>query len=449
MTTRFDNSLPAFADLVAAEFGESILDKAVFVRDATGYLSVVLDEEIDEIRLAAISEKAVAVLGHYARSEDCIRDRNGPGSQRLLIPSVSSRFRIGQRKLNFVDRRMVGADWLLPPKAASVVPRIAFVSIKGGVGRSTALSVMAAHLSARGQRVLAIDLDLEAPGIGTMLIRPDAMPKYGTLDYLVENGISGIDEEFVENTKGRSFLGKDGAQVVVLPAFGTETIDNPAGGLAKIARAYLEDVQPGGGTISLTDQIREMIERFEATGDHDVVLIDGRAGLHETTAAVVLGLGAESLLFGIDEPQTFIGYKLLLSHLASLEGVEYDDWRQRVQFVHAKASANLQAQTEAVAKFRDLMTAFDPASDPNNSLAGKAETLTADDFDLGWTTDAEDVVGDVIRDDTPVIRILNDDRYHAFDPISQPMLLTADLFETTFADLLRWADSVAGVVDQT
>ncbi|MDA8249308.1 MAG: AAA family ATPase [Rhodospirillales bacterium] len=448
MTIRFDDSLPALAALVEADLGASVFEKAVFVRDATGYLSVVVDKELDDGKLAELNKRAVEVLGRYARSEDCIRDRNGPGSQRLLGVVEPNRVCIRGQKLIFVDRRMVGADWLLPPKGANIIPRIAFVSVKGGVGRSTALAVMAAHLSARGLRVLAIDLDLEAPGIGTMLISPDAMPEYGTLDYLVENGISGIDDDFMENTMGRSFLGSGGGRVTVLPAFGSKTIDHPSGGLAKIARAYLEDVQAGGGTVSLTDQIREMLERFEATGAHDVVLVDGRAGLHETTAAVVLGLGAETLLFGIDEPQTFIGYRLLLSHLASREGTEYDDWKQRIQFVHAKASADPQSQTEAAIKFRDLMTAFDPDSMKIRTVPPEDERLTADDFDLDWKATREDVVAEVIGDDTPIIRILDDDHYRAFDPVRQPALLTSDLFDVTFADLLRWADGVAGVGDQ-
>ncbi|MDR3737535.1 MAG: AAA family ATPase [Terracidiphilus sp.] len=435
--------------MIETEFGTSVLDKAVFVRDAAGYVSVVVDEELDEDKLAELNLQAITNLGRYARSEGCIRDRNGPGAQRLLNTTESSRVRICSRSITFVDRRMVGADWLLPPKAGSAIPRIAFVSVKGGVGRSTALAVVAAHLSARGLRVLAVDLDLEAPGIGAMLINPDAMPKYGTLDYLVENGISGIDDDFMENAKGKSFLGAGGGQVVVLPAFGTETIDHPADGLAKIARAYLEDVRPGGGTVSLTDQIREMIERCEATGAHDVVLVDGRAGLHETTAAVVLGLGAETLLFGIDEPQTFVGYQLLLSHLASREGVEYEDWKQRIQFVHAKAPADLTLQADATKKFKDLMAIFRPESEKTSEITSEEDRLTADDFDLVWTNSTEDVVAEVVGDDTAIIRVLNDDRYNAFDPVRQPALLTSELFRVTFAELLRWVDDVASVDDQT
>jgi hypothetical protein len=447
MTIRFDTSLPALAALIETELTASVFEKSVFVRDATGYLSVVVDEELGEERLAELNEKAIAHLGGYARREDCIRDRNGAGSQRLLSSTAASRVSLSAVKLNFIDRRMVGADWLLPPKGASNKPRIAFVIIKGGVGRSTALAVMAAHLSFHGLRVLAVDLDLESPGIGSMLIKSEAMPKYGTLDYLVENGISGIDEHFMDDMVGNSFLGSGGGHVAVLPAFGRETIEHPAGGLAKIARAYLEDVQPGGGTISLTDQIRGMIDRFEVTGAYDVVLVDGRAGLHETTAAVVLGLGAETLFFGVDEPQTFIGYTLLFAHLASRAGAQYKDRKRRIQFVHAKASADPQAQREATARFGDLLTVWDRPPDQSGGIKSEEQRLTADDFDMEWTIPTEDVVAEIVGDETPVIGILSDDNYSAFDPLRRPELLTSDLFKATFGDLLRWADVVVGAGD--
>lgn len=445
MTTRFDDSLPRLATLLQTKLGASAVESAVFVRDATGYLSVVVDDELGEQKLAELNEGAVKVLGGYARGEDCIRDRNGVGSQTLLACTAQSQFHIDGRAVNFIDRRIVGADWLLPPKEPASKPRIAFVSIKGGVGRSTALAVMAAHLSACGLRVLVIDLDLEAPGIGTMLITPDAMPRYGSLDYLVENGISGIDDEFMDNCIGKSFLGKAGGQVAVLPAFGSETIDHPEGGLAKIARAYLEDVQLGGGTVSLTDQIRDMLERFEKTEAYDVVLVDGRAGLHETTAAVVLGLGAETLLFGIDEPQTFTAYKLLFAHLASREGAEFERWKQSIQFVHAKASADPRSQAEAAARFKDLMSFARPDAGQVGVAAPEEDRLTAADFDLGWKITAGNEVAEVIGEEATIIRILDDDRYRAFDPVGQPALLTSSLFQVTFGDLLRWSENVAGL----
>ena len=115
-------------------------------------------------------------------------------------------------RVRLLDRRLVGADWLLAPaKPSPPPPRFVFASIKGGVGRSTALAVAAADLASRGQRVLVIDLDLEAPGLGPMLLDDSTLPEFGTLDALVENGLSGLDNTFLRDLIGPSALGADTA----------------------------------------------------------------------------------------------------------------------------------------------------------------------------------------------------------------------------------------------
>lgn len=437
MTVRFDESLPALVELVAGRVDAPTLERSVFLRDATGFLSVVIDDDLSEEAMVQWNKDAVELIGSYARSDGCVRDRSAPGASRLLAASDAATLRLGEHAFKFVDRRMVGADWLLPPANPQGRKRIAFASIKGGVGRSTALAVTAAHLSARGLRVLAIDLDLEAPGIGSMLLSDAAMPTYGSLDYLVENGISQIDDDFLANVSGKSTLGRSGGQVTIVPAFGRATLDRPAGGLAKIARAYLEDVTPEG-PISLTEQVRQMVLTLEASGSYDVTLIDARAGLHETTAAVLLGLGAETLLFGIDEPQTFEGYRLLMAHLAARRPAGLEEWMERLQFVHAKAPATTVDQMTAAGRFRDLLAVFDADAQENTEGAD----LTADDFDVEWAEGGLEVNA-LLKDDTPVIPILDDSRYRGFNPLQQPELLDTEVFAATFGELMDWVERVA------
>jgi Mrp family chromosome partitioning ATPase len=98
--------------------------------------------------------------------------------------------------VRLVERRIVGQDWLQPPRdpIEGVPPITVFASHKGGVGRSTALAVSAAALSEKGFSVLVVDLDLEAPGLGEMLL--NEAPKFGTLDYFVEDGLSNVDDSF-------------------------------------------------------------------------------------------------------------------------------------------------------------------------------------------------------------------------------------------------------------
>lgn len=438
MPIRFDESLPKLVSVVLAELGPDATSKATFVRDARGQLSVVIDDELGDACLDRFEALANSALGAYARDDGVVRDRSSFGSKRLLSEGANGRrVVVASQSIAFLDRRTVGADWLLPPHQPSAIPRIAFASLKGGVGRSTALAVLAAYLSARGLRVLAVDLDLEAPGIGTMLVNHDALPRFGTLDYLIENGLGGIDDEFISDCIGSSFLGETGAQVTVFPAIGTSTIDNPAEAISKLGRAYLEDLDGKGDSVSLTAQIREMLDRATGATNCDVVLIDARAGLHETTAAALLGLGAEVLLFGANEPQTFLGYRLLLSHLLQFHGGEYDSWRDRLQFVHAKAAGDPAEIADAASKFGDLYNLIHGVADNPDVIID----LTEDDFAMSWAEDEVDIEIE-LNQETKIIKILDDSNYRGFDPLNKRNLLHGDLFELTFGELIEWLNDV-------
>jgi Mrp family chromosome partitioning ATPase len=63
-----------------------------------------------------------------------------------------------------LDRQIIGQDWIRPNFAPvnALTPVLTFFSCKGGVGRSTALAIVASDLSERGKNVLIVDLDLEA-----------------------------------------------------------------------------------------------------------------------------------------------------------------------------------------------------------------------------------------------------------------------------------------------
>ncbi len=63
---------------------------------------------------------------------------------------------------------------------------LTFYSFKGGVGRTFALANVAARLAGWGYRVLAVDWDLEAPGLRWYF--PEAGDRPGTLDLLLDPG---------------------------------------------------------------------------------------------------------------------------------------------------------------------------------------------------------------------------------------------------------------------
>jgi Mrp family chromosome partitioning ATPase len=440
MPIRFDASLPTLVKILIECFGIGALSRAAVIRDASGRLAAVLSDPADSGKVELASAEARRKLGAYARSDAVIRDADAPGAQRLLEEAAQvAPIVVEGIAIQLLDRRFVGPDWLKPPApTATGIPRIVFASLKGGVGRSTALCVVAAHLSRLGRRVLAVDFDLEAPGLGSMLLNQNELPPYGTLDYLVENGLSGIDDKFMADVAGDSFLGSEGARVTIVPAIGKATFDNPGGALSKIARAYLEQPTADGPAATLSDQLRAMIERFEATGAYDVVLIDARAGLHETTPAAILGLGAEVLLFGIDQPQTFLGYRLLMAHFARFPVDPEDDWRERLNFVHARASDNKGACSAARERFHGLydLVAFQPATQDED----ESEPLTAQDFDMEWDDSGDEGMDEDLFTLPPVMHILDDRRYADFDPISDRTLLASRTCAITFESLIAYAE---------
>lgn len=422
---RFDTSLPEFVAVLKEKYPSDLATaKPIVIRDFEGRLGVILDAsaEIFEDLNVAVAER----LGPYARPDDPVRGLNAPGISRVVEEAeFAPTLEFHGVNIRLLDRRIVGADWMARPVLEpGNIPRFAFVSIKGGVGRSTALAIVATHLAKAGLRVLTVDLDLEAPGLGATLLKPDELSTYGVVDWLVENGLSGIDKKFRADCIGKSSL-LDGISVV--PAFGSQTLAHPADALAKIARASLENMRDGA-LLTLRDQMREMIESFEATGDFDVVLIDGRAGLHETTASPVLALGAKVLLLGINEPQTFQGYGFLLAHIRDRipGGTE---WEENAWFVQAKADPG----DREIAQER-----FSALWNTDEGPLQKPERLGPDDLELDWADNGAPVP--LSKDPVPVLRILNDERYRSFNPVENRVQLDETLVRSTFGELLDWFD---------
>ena len=61
---------------------------------------------------------------------------------------------------------------------------VTFYSFKGGVGRTLALANCAVQLAKNGKKVLVVDFDLEAPGLGTMKPFSDASDRAGLVDFI-------------------------------------------------------------------------------------------------------------------------------------------------------------------------------------------------------------------------------------------------------------------------
>jgi len=344
-TVRYDDVLPLTLQTTVEICGEDFFNNNLLLRDAEGFVTVILREEIESGVREALAHQLSTILGVYAAAPPVLTPEEI--FDLTLLDGSNDKFEFVvcpngyQAYVRYVERRIVGGDWVRNIQSPILgAPKVVvFSSLKGGVGRSTALSVSAIHLARKGKSVLAIDLDLEAPGIGGMFLEKNNLPTYGALDFFVEFGRTDINSEFLNDMCQVAFQDESGGSFKIVPATGLASHEFPQNVLGKISRAYLEVVNETGEPISFLDKTRELISRLCEGKSYDVVFVDARAGLNESTAATIQGLGADVLFFGIDTPQTWDGYKYFLAHLArhKTEAISPEDWRYKLKVVHAKA----------------------------------------------------------------------------------------------------------------
>ena len=430
----FDDSLPLFVRTIGEYFGFDALKQGMIVRDSSGRLRFLSSEAAPSEEQRADIEKRIAdILGAYARTDGAVYFIDDAGVQRLLKDPEAFPIREGSLEFNLLDRRIIGSAWLnIPPAESAKPPRIVFASLKGGVGRSTALAVAASDLARRNKNILVVDLDLEAPGVGDMLLDEERVPRFGTVDYLVENGLGGISDARLLDFIGTSSLTiPGGGRVDVLPALGKQGIQTPSNTLPKLSRAMIEDIDPQGAPIPVATQIADMIGRFTGRELYDAVLIDSRAGLSELAAPAILGLGANVLLFGTAQRQTIRGYAALFGGLKLLADRDIKagrpaEWRLSFKAVHAKAGLD----EPSGARFRDeLYELF--ADNLYDELKDVQENPDVINFDID----------DENAPHWPLI-IPFTQNFVDFDPVQAPKQLNAPFYEQAYRPFLNGVDSI-------
>jgi MinD-like ATPase involved in chromosome partitioning or flagellar assembly len=169
-------------------------------------------------------------------------------------------------------------------------PFVTFYSFKGGVGRSMALINVAGILAGRGFRVLAIDLDLEAPGISYLIpSESDAKVKespVGFVELLADAVARGPESDLLALDPGEVVELYSGAFKV------PEQIRHSAEGFLRIMSAGLFD----GGYQRRLDELdlpglyrdgrgQELVRAFKKTiqdsNVFDFVLVDSRTGFSD------------------------------------------------------------------------------------------------------------------------------------------------------------------------
>lgn len=197
----------------------------------------------------------------------------------------------------------------LAQREPSVPRTVTFYSFKGGVGRTTALTHVAWILALRGRKIVAVDLDLEAPGLSTAF-NLSPQPKYGIVDYFYERSYSpeGVEPNIsVAQIFGEVRIPNATGRLFVVPA-GTLDLDY----ISKVDDLRATTVTDSGENLWSIFS-REIQEQLKP----DILLIDSRTGINQWGALSLLQAADEVIVFLFPNEQNRQGISLLLQSLQS------------------------------------------------------------------------------------------------------------------------------------
>ena len=315
----FDDMPRRVADVIrTTEAMPAAIDRLYLVRDLFGRVRISVSDAVENDASCQHSLKLFAAnlqreLGpHGYNAEEAVLFVDEEMLEELSetarpLDLFASRGSAGQNMpwVYWVERLLTGHGWwslAAHPEAGS--RRFTLYSVKGGVGRSTTVAVLAWHLARSGQRVLVIDLDLESPGLSSGMLDALQRPLFGVADWFVEDLVEQGDH-VAEAMAGTPLWAHDfDGDVRVVPAYGSK----PGEYLAKLGRAYMETNEPWAARLD------RLVSHLEKVHKPSIVLMESRSGLHDIAAATVTDLRAQVLLFALDSDSHWADYTILFRH---------------------------------------------------------------------------------------------------------------------------------------
>ena len=186
------------------------------------------------------------------------------------------------------------ADLVFPSELDSDLPlpiSVTFYSVRGGVGRSTALGYCGRILASRGRKVICVDLDLEAPGLASLFgVESQVDGWQGVLPLLAS-----FDKGETPDVSRHLIRVTESDELYCLPA------GQPSADYARLLRLinppawYSEERNP---LRSLHKALAESLP-FKP----DVILLDARTGISEISAPLLFDLADLAVIVFFPHPQ--------------------------------------------------------------------------------------------------------------------------------------------------
>ncbi|WP_219667949.1 tyrosine-protein kinase family protein [Streptomyces bambusae] len=178
-------------------------------------------------------------------------------------------------------------------------PVVTFYSLKGGVGRSTALAAVARKLSGEhGLKVVCIDMDLEAPGLDTLFgiedrVEPDQGAVSALLQYEFAADCPVLDHVLPVDDSGRLYC-------------------MPAGRLGSQYAAQLRSLEPEIWYRERINALHRLIDDVRGSNLRpDVILIDSRTGVSPVAAPLLFDVSDMAVVCFHPHGQARSGTELL------------------------------------------------------------------------------------------------------------------------------------------
>jgi len=371
----------AVAALGVVLASEREVRQLALIDDLFGRLRVVL--WVDEAKAIDVTAKVDHALAQAAGpfwTGDIWMAERGNGADKLVyerawndsqtVLPTEPRLRVGERRRNrSAWFREIGATpWSLEGGEAGP-PIITFYSFKGGVGRTTALAAFAIHRARAGERVAVIDMDLDAPGVGTLLAadKQGTTAPWGAIDYLLERVVDELDLRDYYHACRREAVTRQGEIVVV-----------PAGALAP-EREYLNKLARIDFEPPLGDNARHplhlLLEHVRKELLPQWILLDARAGLSEPAGILLGGVAHLHVLFGTSSEQSWQGIRVILERVGASRAREGSVQLECI-LTHAMVPVDTKAGTQAksvfaaraLEEFRGHYYAADPADPEEDQL---------------------------------------------------------------------------------
>jgi len=194
-----------------------------------------------------------------------------------------------------------------PPPPLHKGTVVAFYGFRGGAGRTTALAHFAATLSARGVSTVAIDLDVEAPGLDRVLDCPPLTDDFGTVALLRAAAQTETESERSAALRLTQHVVKSrldiGAPIRVLPA-------------GRLSNTYLERLEDLGVALwhiaEPPNPLQALVNQVRSELLPDVILVDCRTGLSGLSASAMFHVANLVVLCVTVTEQSIEGLEVVL-----------------------------------------------------------------------------------------------------------------------------------------